>query len=129
MADSKRSAEKESFWRLALEEHRRSGLTIRAFCSREGISEPSFYGWRRVISKRNEKQVSKHIRQRQSLIPVDIVAASDNTRSPSDKIPVPRLEVVTPSGFTVRFHPDIEPRQLRGLLGAIVDCQQGLTPC
>ena len=52
MANSKRSTEKEEFWRLAMREHQLSGLSIRAFCQREGLSEPSFYAWRKKIVKR-----------------------------------------------------------------------------
>ena len=37
-----RDMEKESFWRWVLEEQSASGLNIREFCRREGVSEPNF---------------------------------------------------------------------------------------
>ena len=50
MTRSKRSAGKEEFWRLVVDEHRGCGLNIRTFCQQKGISEPSFYAWRKEPS-------------------------------------------------------------------------------
>lgn len=36
----------ERAWRGILEQHRRSGMSIEAFCAREGISRSSFGRWR-----------------------------------------------------------------------------------
>lgn len=48
-----RSVAKERFWRQALLRQRRSGLSVRGFCRREGFSEPSFYWWRRELAHRD----------------------------------------------------------------------------
>jgi len=54
MSHSIRSAsEKEQFWRRVLEEHVVSNLSVRAFCQRESLSEPSFYSWRRKLHSRD----------------------------------------------------------------------------
>ena len=53
MTGSSRSSEKEAFWRLAVEEHRASGLSVRAFCKRESLAEPSFYSWRKKLERRD----------------------------------------------------------------------------
>jgi hypothetical protein len=37
-----RNLRKEHHWRQLLARYQHSGLTVRAFCSREGCSEPSF---------------------------------------------------------------------------------------
>ena len=125
MANSRRSAEKEAFWRLALEEHQGSGLTARAYCEREGLSETSFYAWRKSIKKRDaeEPDASHNL---QALIPVDVVGAVD--ASPRRDEPSPPLEVVTPSGFTFRFHHDIDLHQLSALLGVIAH-SRGTASC
>ena len=52
MADKQRNLELESRWRKLVGRHPSSGLSIRAFCEREGVSEPSFYSWRRVLGER-----------------------------------------------------------------------------
>jgi hypothetical protein len=44
---------KEAWWRRALERFPRSGLSIRAFCAQQGITEHSFYRWRRVLAERD----------------------------------------------------------------------------
>jgi hypothetical protein len=36
-------------WRRIIEQHQRSGLTVTAFCRRVGVSQASFYGWRRKL--------------------------------------------------------------------------------
>ena len=48
--DQKSEAEQRQFWQMAVETWRSSGLSIRAFCRQEGLSEPSFYAWRRKFS-------------------------------------------------------------------------------
>lgn len=40
---------KEVQWRKAIEGQASSGLTARAYCREQGLSEASFYGWRRKI--------------------------------------------------------------------------------
>jgi hypothetical protein len=134
MARGKRSAEKESFWRLALDEHRRSGLTIREYCKRIGASEPSFYAWRKVIAKRDGKPgpqpPSASRQEKRALIPVDVVDLLDDvaTRGNDNAYQSP-LEVVTPGGYTLRFPQDIRPPQLRALLSVIACCESGGASC
>lgn len=45
----KRNGQAEAEWRKRLAKFRRSGLTVAEFCRREGISQPSFYHWRRRL--------------------------------------------------------------------------------
>jgi transposase len=47
---SRTSFEKQEFWRFALWEQSRSGLSIREFCRRDGMSEPSLYMWRKRLA-------------------------------------------------------------------------------
>ena len=116
MSNSKRSAEKESFWRLVLEEFRASRLSVREFCRREGLSEPSFFAWRRTLRERDSAKSAAR-RDQAKLIPVDVVEQVD---SAPDSLPAAApLEVITPSGLTLRFPPDIRPQQLDAVLGVI----------
>ena len=43
---------KQQRWLERIRRWRRSRLTVRAFCERHGLSEPSFYTWRRTLSER-----------------------------------------------------------------------------
>jgi hypothetical protein len=51
----KRDGGKERFWRRTLRQWRRSGLGVRAFCAENGLAEPSFYAWRRIVSQRHQE--------------------------------------------------------------------------
>ena len=114
MANSKRSTEKEGFWRLALREHQQSGLSIRAFCQRESLSEPAFYAWRKKIENRQSNNQSKPVSGLGKLLPVQIVDSADNHS----------LEIVTPGGFTLRCGDAVEPSRLAALIGVIARCEQ-----
>ena len=43
---------KEEFWNKAIQTRERGGLTIRAFCEREGLTESSYHFWRRQLIER-----------------------------------------------------------------------------
>jgi transposase-like protein len=48
-----RDCKKEGFWRRMLQRWRQSGLSVRDFCARHGLSQPSFYAWRRTLVQRD----------------------------------------------------------------------------
>ena len=45
---------KERFWRAHLADQAAGRLTIRDYCARHGLAEPSFYAWRREIIRRDQ---------------------------------------------------------------------------
>ena len=51
----RRDPAKEKHWRRLLRQWQRSGLTGRDFCAEHGLSEPSFYAWRREIARRDQR--------------------------------------------------------------------------
>ena len=55
VTDSLDQRTKEQHWRQHLAAWRRSELTVRACCRAEGLSEPSFYAWRRTLSERRRR--------------------------------------------------------------------------
>jgi transposase-like protein len=50
----------ERLWRSRLARYRKSGLTVAEFCRSEGVSNPSFYQWRKRL---DEDSQSKRARQ------------------------------------------------------------------
>jgi hypothetical protein len=101
MASSKRSVEKEEFWRLVLAEHAASDLSVRAFRKREAISEASFYFWKRELVSRDSK--SKSQLKSTQFVPMRVVD-SKATHVVADSPPSDNavIEVGIPGGFTLR---------------------------
>jgi rhodanese-related sulfurtransferase len=56
MANQRRSVEKEAYWRGQFERQLASGLSIRRWCRESGVSEPTFYVWRRELRKRDHER-------------------------------------------------------------------------
>jgi hypothetical protein len=50
------SSERERFWRKLVTGQPHSGVSIREWCDRHGVSEPSFYFWRRELARRREQR-------------------------------------------------------------------------
>ena len=48
-----RSGVKEKLWREHLARQAAGKLSIREYCARAGVSEPSFYAWRRELARRD----------------------------------------------------------------------------
>ena len=57
MANRVRDARKEAFWRGVLKRQKKAGVSVRAFCRREGVGESNFYAWRRAIAQRDAEEV------------------------------------------------------------------------
>jgi hypothetical protein len=52
-----KSVEKRRYWRAVVRRQEGSGLSVAAFCRSEGVSEASFYAWKRRLT-RDAGQVS-----------------------------------------------------------------------
>lgn len=59
MANHLRNAEREANWRGILTRFSLSGMSVREFCRRETLSEPSFYAWRRTLQQRDAEPASR----------------------------------------------------------------------
>lgn len=66
---AKNHSDRSAFWRGVLGRHARSSLSVRAFCVREQVSEPSFYAWRRTLQ---ERDAAEHPLPRPAFLPVAI---------------------------------------------------------
>jgi len=99
-----RSAEKAAFWEFVLAEHVESGLSISAFCRREGVSQASFYQWRKKLADGAVKARAPSHHATTSFVPVEIVSTNDASAL-SDKAavanPAAALTIRTPDGYAV----------------------------
>jgi hypothetical protein len=85
MPRTQRSVELEQFWRRHLSQHDGSGLTIREYCLKHAINEPSFYSWRRIIAER-DRLPEPAAQPTPAFLPVAVVDASARHDDPSIEI-------------------------------------------
>jgi hypothetical protein len=62
--------ERESVWRDVLRRQATSRVSVAEFCRREGLSQPSFYAWRRTLAERDSVKRSKPASAEPSFLPV-----------------------------------------------------------
>jgi transposase-like protein len=48
---SKRAAARGEYWREQIAEQERSGMTVQRFCEDQGLTEQTFYVWRKRLRK------------------------------------------------------------------------------
>lgn len=139
MANSNRSLEKEQFWRLVLDEQAASGLSVRAFCRQEGISEPSYYAWRRELAVRDAKPASRP--DKPHVVPVRVIdskaagpqatflrtvgskaanlSSERDNRAELNSVRQHTIEIGTPEGFILRADVATDAEVITTWLGAI----------
>lgn len=111
-----RDADKERFWRGCVARWRSSGLSVREFCRREALSEPSFYSWRRELARREEGEpvcrgAAQPRRQRSqktnAFMQVHVVAPHVSNSA---------VEIILPRGRRVRLRPGFDRVTLEAVL-------------
>ena len=107
MARGNRNPDKEQFWRNVLEQWRRSGQSIRAFCVDHCLSEPSFHAWRRTIADRDRPTPSPTTEP--CFVPIHVACVSATSA----------IELVVGAGRVVRVAPGFDPDTLRHLLAVL----------
>jgi transposase len=102
---------KAQHWRQLLELWRRSGLSVRAFCCRHRLAEPTFYAWRRLLSERSS---SAPVTDKPfAFVPLEVRHDTPPT--------TPTLELVLVNGRCLRIPPGFDPAALRRLLTTLED--------
>ena len=97
-----RDEHKERHWRQRIRDWQVSGLSIRDFCARRGLSQANFYAWRRELQRRDSKKP----------LFVPILLRTDDLSTPV----TPALEVLLASGRRLRVAPGFDAATLRQLL-------------
>ena len=107
----RKSGEKALRWREILRRQADSGVSIREFCTTEGLSEPSFFAWRKKL-----RESTRDGRR----------APATNRRQESDKRPLfvpvrvldsaPALEIIYPPGYRIQMTGEVNPVLLRHVI-------------
>lgn len=103
-----RSLSKERYWRQMVRQCRGSGLSVRAFCEERGLSEPSFYAWRRILKERDA--AATHF------VPVQVMPAPTSTTA---DVSAGALELVLGAGRRLRVGPGFDGPTLQRLLALL----------
>ena len=106
----RRDPELERFWRRAVAERERSGLSVRAFCSGRRLAEANFYAWRRELKQRDASASSSaptaSVSAALKFVPLQVRAGG-------------YLEVVLPAGVIVRVPIGAEATSVAALVAAL----------
>ena len=120
-----RNLEKEQFWRQVVGEHSGSGLTVRQYCENRGVSEPSFFAWRRELARRD---AAANKQAKSSLRPVSTRAMSQRPApprfaqlqiAPSEPASGACIEIALPAGIRIRVPRGVCQDTLSKVLGAL----------
>lgn len=105
---------KEQFWRQIIRQWDNSGLTVREFCARHELSEPSFYAWKRTIAERHAKALT--------FVPVRVVHDEIEPDAASG-VSGSGLELVLRTGRRLRIGPGFDGPTLQRLLALLEEGQ------
>jgi hypothetical protein len=113
----KTSGTAEDQWRDRLRRWRDSGQAVREFCWHEGVSEPSFYQWRKRLKRDRGRAANAAV-----FLPVEVIDAAGSTGPPagSGSLAGMLVEIVLPGGVTVRAGVHVDESQWRSVLRAVV---------
>jgi putative transposase len=107
----KSSRERELRWREIVKRQADSGVSIRRFCASEGISEPSFYAWRRKFRQRvnDGEPRADEPDQGRLFVPLTLLDATAT------------LEIIHPTGCRIQVTGDVNPAALRTVFEVLDD--------
>jgi transposase-like protein len=113
---------REKFWRRAIRQQQRSGLTVRAFCLREGIKDGAFRWWRQALARRDGEVAATTQADRDGepteAVPAFLPVRLVDLEAVSSR-PTPPIEVVLPTGPIVRVPSGFDPRTLGQVLAVL----------
>jgi transposase-like protein len=94
--------ERSAYWRERITEQERSGMSVQQFCKEKGITEQSFYVWRKRLRKQEPARF-----------------ALVETGPARQHAPKTGLELVLVTGERLRIGADVDPALLRRVLEAL----------
>ncbi len=105
---AKSNDERRQFWQMVIETWQDSGMPISKFCKAEGLSQWSFYNWRKRLSGHNAQQN----RQADSNSPAFIELTMPRNNHAA-------LELVLRSGNSLRIAPAADKKTLSNVIAVL----------
>ena len=107
--DQKADTDQQQFWQMVLETFKSSGLTVRQFCKQEGLSEQTFYFWRKKLAVSNKTTEDEQ---------------KDISSSAFIEVAMPKndpvaLELVLSSGNTLKISSGADSKTLTSVFSAL----------
>ncbi len=100
--------DRRQFWQMVIETWQSSGLSVSKFCKAEGLSEGSFYNWRKKLTVANSKHGKQNGPGSSAFIEVSM---------PKNN-PV-ALELVLSSGNSLRISSGADNKTLSNVLSVL----------
>jgi transposase-like protein len=88
-------------WSQLVRQHEQSGAAVKVFCRERGVSEPSFYSWRKRLG---------------SAEPVRFALVDASPSRPNENAPV---ELILPSGDRLKVASGVDAATLRTVLSVL----------
>ena len=122
-----RDAAKAKFWRQALRQFAASGQSVRAFRTQRGLSEPSFYAWRRTLAQREAailaaKTGAPAASPAPAFVPIRLTATTSAGTTTPDTAPI---EIVLPGGTRIHVRPPVDRQTLIQVVTALRSADAG----
>ena len=118
----RRDPAREKFWRRAIRDQQRSGLSVRDFCRRDGLKDWTFRWWRQELARRDHQPSAaprgggdgEPTEAPAAFLPVRVADLElVSSRSP------PAIEIVLPNGPIVRVPTGFNPSTLGHVLAVL----------
>jgi hypothetical protein len=114
----RRDPARERFWRRTIRDQQRSGLSVRDFCRREGLKDGAFRWWRQELSRRDREAAVDPRGERTEAAPAFLPVRVVDPEGIAPR-PAPPIEIVLPTGPTVRVPSGFDPRTLGDVLAVL----------
>ena len=103
MRSTKSGNSRQKFWQDLIARQEQSGLGVRAFCVQQGVTEQSFYGWKKRLAA-------------ESVVRFALVETGGSSGQPAAA-----LELELASGERLRIGPGVDGATLRTVLAVLRD--------
>lgn len=128
MANHRRSVKKEAYWRGQFERQSASGLSIRRWCRENGVSEPTYYVWRRELRKRDHerglRECDSHASLSEATVTPGFVALDVVHPDVVSSGREAKLEIDVAGGVVIRLREDASAETLERVLTVV--CRHGI---